>query len=386
MKYWILFLCLLCSQIALAQSVTALIAQAKQEEDPTQRVRILTQAVQKAPRSAAAWHHRADAYRLLGKFSNAVQDYTQALALTPHDPFRYYARALAYLDLQKYTLAAADLTKAISLKNDYPNFYLYRAKAQMALEKYAAAIADYQKYLTKNKKKPDVALALTEAYIKTYKYPQAEKELVFAQREMPQEPEPYFWWGRLYYAQGNLDQAVSYYSKAINRDIDFAPAYRYRAAAFKDMGELEASAEDYTQLLDLTPEPIFYNRRGLVYEELEQWDKAIEDYTKTIELSPKWPIAYNNRGYVYLKQKKYNLAREDFETALRLDDTLPTPYINLAGLYWLQKKDRRNVYRNLDKALKRNFRDFDSLYDEDKKGWMFKGINNSAEFRAVMYK
>ena len=88
---------------------------------------------------------------------------------------------------------------------------------------------------------------------------------------------------------------------------------------------------------------------------------------------------------MYLKQKKYAAARADFETAIKLDDTLPTPYINLAGLYWLQKKDRRNVYRHLEKALKRNFKDFDSLYDEDRKGWMFQGINKTAEFRAVMY-
>ena len=123
-----------------------------------------------------------------------------------------------------------------------------------------------------------------------------------------------------------------------------------------------------------------------MYEEMGELDKALADYSKTIEISPKWPIAYNNRGYVYLKQKNYNLAKKDFEKAIELDDTLPTPYINLAGTYWLQKKDRRNVYRYLDQALKRGFRDFDALYDQDRKGWMFNNINRTSEFRAVMYK
>ncbi|MBO7237840.1 MAG: tetratricopeptide repeat protein, partial [Elusimicrobiaceae bacterium] len=302
------------------------------------------------------------------------------------DAFRYYARALAYMDDEKYTLAAADLTKAIALKKDYLDFYLYRAQAQMALEKYDSAIADYQKYLTKKAETPQIALALAEAYIKTYKYPQAEEELDFVEEQDGQRPEIYFWRGRIEQNQGHLDEAVSFYSKAINRDGAFAPAYRYRASAFKDMGELEASAQDYTQLVALQPEPIFYNRRGLVYEELAKWDEALADYNKTIELSPQWPIAYNNRGYVYLKQGKYAQAKADFETALKLDDSLPTPYINLAGLAWLQKKDRRQVFRYLDKALKRNFKDFESLYDDDRKGWMFEGINNTSEFRAVMYK
>ena len=220
----------------------------------------------------------------------------------------------------------------------------------------------------------------------TYQYPQAEIELEVAAQDRPDDPEIYFLRGRILQNNGQLDEAVSLYSKAINRNNSFAPAFRYRAGVFKDMGELEASAEDYSRLVELAPEPLFYNRRGLVYEEMQAWDRALADYNKTIELSPKWPIAYNNRGYIYLKQKKYKQARADFETALRLDDGMPTPYVNLAGLAWLEKKDRRQAYRYLDKALKRNFRDFESLYDTDKKGWMFEGLNHTAEFRSVMYK
>ncbi len=387
MKHFVyLIIVLLFSAVAAqAQTANALINQARKETDPAKKVRLLTQATVKAPQLAVAWHNRADVYREQGNLSAALDDYTKAISLTPKDPFRYYARGLAYMDGGKYTLAAADFTRAIALKKTYPDFYLHRAQANMKLAKYTEAAADYQKYLAKRPKTQEIALDLTEAYISTYQYPKAEEELAYLQQQEPDAPEAYFWRGRMLHNQGNLDEAVSFYSKALNRNSSFAPAYRYRAAAFKDMGELEASAEDYTQLVALTPEAIFYNRRGLVYEELEQWDKALADYNTTIELSPKWPIAYNNRGYVYLKQKKYAAARADFETAIKLDDSLPTPYINLAGLYWLQKKDRRNVYRNLDKAVKRNFRDFDALYEKDKKGWMFSGISNTAEFRAALY-
>ena len=369
-----------------AQTASVLLKQAKQTEDPVQKVRLLTKAVKKSPKFAAAWHHRADAYRAQGKTKQALADYTQAIRLTPKDPFRYYARALTYLDQQKYSPAVTDLTKAISLKKNYPDFYLHRAQAYMSLQKYTAAIRDYKKYLSRRKKTDEIALSLVQAYFHTYKYADAEIELNALIAADAQAHEPYFWYGRMRYNQGRLDEAVSFYSKAINRRADYAPAYRYRASAFKDMGETEAAAQDYTRLIELTPEDIFYNRRGLVYEEMNEWDKALADYSKTIEISPKWPIAYNNRGYVYLKQKKYHLAKADFEKAIELDDTLPTPYINLAGTYWLHKKDRRNVYRQLDKALKRGFKDFDALYDEDKKGWMFENINRTAEFRAVMYK
>lgn len=384
-KFYALLGCCLLAASAAAESGTELVQQARRETDPAKQVRLLTQAIHKAPGLATAWHYRADAYRAQGKTQQALADYTRALELTPQNAFRYYARALAYIDAHKYTQAEADLSKALSLKKDKPDFYLARAQVYKQLGKYTDEAADYKQYLAHRAKTPEIALDLAEAYIRTYQYTQAEQELDFVQQQQPEAAEPYFWRGRIQHNRGNLDEAVSFYSKAIHRDGALAAAYRYRAAAYKDMGELEASAEDYTRLVELTPEAIFYNRRGLVYEEMKEWDKALDDYNKTIELLPKWPIGYNNRGYVYLKQKKYTQAREDFETALRLDDTLPTPYVNLAGLYWLQKKDRRNVYRHLEKALKRNFRDFESLYDEDRKGWMFNGINSTSEFRAVMY-
>ena len=119
---------------------------------------------------------------------------------------------------------------------------------------------------------------------------------------------------------------------------------------------------------------------------MKDFKHAAEDYSRAIELSPKWAIPYNNRGFVKMQLKDWNGAKADLETAIRLDGTSPTPYVNLAGVYWIAKKDRKNMFDNLDKAVRRNFKNFDSLYDEDQKGWMFKNINKTAEFRAVLYK
>ena len=58
----------------------------------------------------------------------------------------------------------------------------------------------------------------------------------------------------------------------------------------------------------------------------------------------------------------------------------------MAGIYWLDSKDRKQMYRYLEKAVKYGFRDFDSLYDEKRKGWMFEDINRTAEFRAILYR
>lgn len=379
-------LLLLALSCAYAQTGGALLSQARAEQDVSKRIKLLTQSIEKAPKLATSYHLRGDAYRLQGKYASAVKDYSSALELTPNNAFRYYARGLAYADDHKYTLAVSDFSKAISLKPDHRDFYFSRAEAEMKLERYDEALKDYKKYSGKRTPSVRVGQAMAVAWINTYKYAAAERELTRLLALQPENAELYYLLGRVYQGRDLPDEAVSAYSKAINRDPQLAAAYRYRASVFKEMGELDASSEDYGKLLELQPDALFYNRRGLVYEEKKDFASAVKEFNKAIELNPKWAIPYNNRGYAYLNQKQYAQAQEDFETAIKLDGSMPTPYINLAGLAWQQKKDKKATYQYLEQALKHNFKDFDSLYDEDQKGWLFKGINRTAEFRAVMYK
>lgn len=384
-KITLAFLFLLCAPVLFAQTASQLFAQAKTEPDPQTQIKLLTKVVAKAPKMADAYHYRGDAYRGLGRHKLAVDDYTRTIALRPKDPFRYYARALVYADMGRHAQAVSDLTRAISLKPSYRNFYLARARANKALSKYDAAVADYKKYLGKRKISASLALEVAPVYVLSYRYADADRLLNSAAR-MEDGADLHYWRGRVYAGQGRADEAVSAYSKAIHRDASYAQAYRYRAGVFKDMGDYPAALEDFSKLIELQPEASYYNRRGLVYEEMGRFQEAAADYTSAIELNPKWAIPYNNRGFAKMHLKDWDGAKTDLQTAIKLDGSAPTPYINLAGVYWLSKKDRKNAYQNVDKALRLNFKNIESLFDEDQKGWMFKGLNRTAEFRALLYK
>ncbi len=368
------------------QTAKQLVTKAKKTVQVQERMTLLNQAILLDPEYADAYHHRADVHLGMGHPEQAISDYTHAVMLRPQDPFRYYARALAYLEVKKNTAAIADLTQAISLKPSYRNFYLARARAYMKAEKYDLARLDFVKYRRMGEIPAHIGGEMLPAYVLSYHYEEAEE---LAQQALEQGEDStllHYWLGRALLGKGDLDEAVSHFSKAIRRDETYAPAYRYRANAFKEMGELEACIDDYTQLLSLQPEAIFYNRRGLIYEELGNYENALADYTKAIEMTPKWSIPYNNRGYLQMQQKNWAAAKKDLEAAISLDGSVPTPYVNLAGVYWMWKKDRKRAYQNLDKAVRRNFQDFSSLYNDAQKGWMFQGLNHTSEFRALTYK
>ncbi|MDR0645516.1 MAG: tetratricopeptide repeat protein [Elusimicrobiota bacterium] len=385
MKKFIFFAILCCAlPPAFCQSAARYYSMALKSNDDAEQIKLFTKAIEKNPRLTEAYHRRGDLYRKKGALKSAMADYTKTISLAPKNPFKYYARALAYMDAKDYVMAADDFTKAIKLKSDFDAFYYNRALAYYKLERYRDALRDIA--VVKNKKKfaTDIVMLEGKANFSLYNYSAARKAFERAAALDPQNAEAFFYIGRIEFNNEMYDEAISYFSKALNADGSYAAAYRLRAAAFKEIEDYPAALEDYGALISLTPNYASYNLRGLIYETIENYSAALEDFNAAVSANPKWAIAYNNRGYSYLKMKNYKKAFEDFETALKLAANLPTPYINMAGYYWTAKKDKKNMYKYIDLAIKRNYKDLDSLYEENKKGWMFKNINNTIEFRSFL--
>jgi len=383
-KLFLLPLFILMCAAAFGQSAGQFYAEAMQTQDMGERLKLLNKAIEKNPRFTAAYHQRGDLYRSAGNLRRAVEDYTQTIKLAPQDPFRLYARALAYMDRKAFALAADDLTAAIKLKSDFDDFYYHRAVAYMELGKYNEALKDLGKIKNRRKRRADIDLMQARANFYIYNYTAARKGFEQILARSPDDTTALFYLGRINYNNEMYDEAISLFSKALNRDAAYANALRLRAAAYRDTGEHQAAIDDYTALIAINPDFGNYNRRGLVYEDIKDFKAAARDFSEAIALNPKWPIAYNNRGYAYLKLRDYKKAFEDLDAALKLGPNMPTIHINMAGYYWTARKDKKNMYKHLDLGFKNNFKDTDSLFEENKKGWLFKGINNTVEFRSFL--
>ena len=387
MRYICLIILLGCSLGLQAQTTAQLFEQAKKEANLHTQIELLSRVIEQSPTHVGAYHYRADAYQALGNTRQAMQDYDRVVALRPKDPFRYYARGLAYSHLKEPQLAIADFTKAIRLNPTYQNFYLARAREYRSIGKSGQALTDYQQYAGSWNQAPTELLEeVIPVSLDAYRYDLAQQLLDVLTARSMLTPTAYIWQGRLWQNEGKWDEAISAFSKAINRRTDWAQAYQWRGNAYREMGEWEAALEDYTHVLALEPQAYWFNRRGLVYEDQKQYEKAAADYTQAIELDPKWAVAYNNRGFARMNLKQWERAKADVETAISLDPSAPTPYVNLAGIYWTFKKDKKQMYIYLQKALNHNFKNYDALFDDEQKGWLFKGINQTAQFRSLFYK
>ena len=101
----------------------------------------------------------------------------------------------------------------------------------------------------------------------------------------PQKARPYDSRGIAYAEKGNLDQAISDFTRAINIDPRGADAYNNRGGAYVRKGNL---------------------------------DQAISDCNKAIEINPKYADAYSNRGIVYFIKKEYDKSWKDVHKAEEL--------------------------------------------------------------------
>ena len=92
--------------------------------------------------------------------------------------------------------------------------------------------------------------------------------------------------GNRHLAQGQFDEAIAAYTRAIELDPESVTAYSNRGEAYYSTGEYEEAIADYTKAIERAPEFwLAYYHRGLAYESKGEYEKAASDYEKVIEMA-----------------------------------------------------------------------------------------------------
>ena len=161
------------------------------------------------------------------------------------------------------------------------------------------------------------------------------------------------------YQRRELDDAIAYYTKAIELDpADISitsPAYYNCGLAYYGKGEVERAIVDYTRAIELNPnfDAAYYNR-GVVYSELRDYNSAIVDYTRAIELNPNFDAAYNNRGLAYAELRDYNSAINDYNRAIEINPNSADAYNN-RGVAYIRQGKINHALDDYNRAIELNY-------------------------------
>ena len=143
--------------------------------------------------------------------------------------------------------------------------------------------------------------------------------------------------GVAYAEQGQLDEALAEYRRAIELEPDNAGAYRNVGTSLGEQGQWEEAAVAYERAIELDPEfGEAYGDLVAVYLNLERLSDAVAAGERAIELSPDYAGAHNNLGVAYREQGRTDEATAQWQEAIELDPDNVNPRVHLGRSYGMQ--------------------------------------------------
>ena len=163
-----------------------------------------------------------------------------------------------------------------------------------------------------------------------------------------------FYAGLTHFLDGERDQAIERYNKAIGLNPQMVMAYNNRGAAWMAGGDHLRAISDFSRAIELNPQDAgAHNNRGSAYKNIGRYDLAILDYDRAIELNPGDPGIYGNRGNAYSALGKYDRALQDHNREIELNPESATSYSN-RGTTYKDKGEYDRAIRDYDRAIELN--------------------------------
>ena len=150
---------------------------------------------------------------------------------------------------------------------------------------------------------------------------------------------------------GNMDEAMEYYQKAIADYDSTVSKHKYNVGAFANrgvtnakIGKTEEAIMDFNEVIKIdSTYGNVYSNRGNAFAILQKWEKSIKDYNLSIKLNPNFSDAYYNRGVAKKTIGRFESAIEDFNKVIELGDNYSQVFFQRGESYFYLKQ--------FDKAL-----------------------------------
>lgn len=132
---------------------------------------------------------------------------------------------------------------------------------------------------------------------------------------------------------GDLAGAVAAYSRVIESNPVYAPAYYKRGNVYKDLGQWERAVENYDQAIALDPTfaHAFCNR-GVVLDRLERVEEALASYDQALAIAPADALSHHNRAMVLRKLGRPTESLASFNRAIELNPSYAEAHCNRGTL------------------------------------------------------
>lgn len=295
-----------------------------------------------------------------------------------------YNKGLADIAQGDAVAAIRDFGDAIHSNGRFHKAYYNRGVVELQEFRSQAALGDFDDAIAVDQSKPYYHLGRAIALARMERYTEALDAIKKAENRGCAKTTSKYFYGYVYFRQGNYQQAVKMFSDAIGGNPKFAYAYCDRASAHLKAKNVKAALDDYNTALEIMPTAHFvYLLRADAKAEQGNYNAALADINAAMMLVGDDTFeCLNARGVMYGRAGKYQKAMQDFKAACDKKPSSPDPYINMGNMLTRQKKyaeaeaqftkaielDAGNIaaYNNRANVRELQFRLGDARQDRDK--------------------
>jgi FKBP-type peptidyl-prolyl cis-trans isomerase 2 len=131
--------------------------------------------------------------------------------------------------------------------------------------------------------------------------------------------------------KGHIDEAISFYKKALELNPNLTEAYYNIGVALHRKGDFDKSAEFYLIAIGYNPAfPEAHHNLGMVFKEKGQTDEAISCYEKAIEIRPDYADAYYNLGNAFVSKGEFDEAIQSYKKTIDIAPDHAEAHWNIA--------------------------------------------------------
>jgi len=307
-----------------------------------------------------------------GDFDQAIKMLDKYIEINPYDHEAYLRRAMVYDEMGQNNLMMQDLETANYI-NPFGHLLYDQSQRKQFLEKrnfnYEWISQDDSSEIESFKKSPltshhyynivdgnqqsqeDSLLKLAIENIDLRYYDDALQILDEIQTNPITEKLVWDLKGIVEFKRGNLQNAIDYFTNAIQIDPSFAIAYHNRSLCYKQLRNFQAAKKDLETAIEINNNYAqFYFTKALLNEYMNEEGEALENYQKAINKDEYYAEAIFNYSVLLKKLGRYQEAVIELNKAIKVNPDKIENYFQRANINLIYG-EYQNAIEDFEKYL-----------------------------------
>ncbi len=256
----------------------------------------------------------------------AIDNITQKITQNPDDVSLYVSRAQAYRRIGGYDEAILDINHALKMDSTKYEYYLFLGDVLLDYNRSKDAIRVTNSAVYRFPDNIECLLKQAEIYHILKQYQQSSSALNALLLRDPENAKAYFLYGQNFKELTDTTRAIKSYQKAVDLDPDILDGWINLGNLWSEKGP-NISEKYFKTAIAIDSNNVYaLNSYALFLGNHDRFQESIDTYRKIALLDPQYSDAFFNAGIMYLTIDSVKLANRQFDLAVKTNPTFAKAY------------------------------------------------------------